>query len=161
MAMLKRIARSLLLSATASSMLAAAGPTLADCLAAEQLKQLDYRYEQALRTGDEQFLKELLADQFVWIHNHAVAFETREALIERMGEGYEELKAREQQDVVVRRLKDTAVIHGMTTVDKFTNNDSRHANRYQFIRTYVKTPEGCRLLAGQTMKVWSTSEPLK
>lgn len=144
------------LAGIVAAQLALVPASWADCLDSKNLKALDYRYEQALRVGDREFLEELLAEDFVWIHNHAVQQETRRQLLERLGGDYQPLKAREQSDVQVRRLGQAAVIHGFTTVEQFTADDSRRANRYHFLRTYIATDQGCRLLAGQTMKTWST-----
>lgn len=47
----------------------------------KKLKALDYRYEQALQVEDREFLEELLAEDFVWIHNHAVQLESRRQLL--------------------------------------------------------------------------------
>ncbi|UTF59260.1 nuclear transport factor 2 family protein [Gilvimarinus sp. DA14] len=127
----------------------------ADCLAPKALTELDYQYEQALRTGDREFLQQLLLPDFVWVHNHAVAHESKADLLARLGPDYQTLKSREPSDVKVIRTATTAVIHGLSTVDKFTDGP-RHANSYRFMRTYVKHGDECRLLAGQTMKVWST-----
>ncbi|WP_020210678.1 nuclear transport factor 2 family protein [Gilvimarinus chinensis] len=127
----------------------------ADCLEPEALKTLDYQYEQALRTGDREFLQQLLLPDFVWVHNHAVAHESKADLLARLGPGYQAPKSREPSDVKVIRTATTAVIHGLSTVDKFTDGP-RQANSYRFMRTYVKQGDECRLLAGQTMKVWST-----
>jgi ketosteroid isomerase-like protein len=131
-----------------------------DCLDAANLKALDYRYEQALRTGDKRFLDELLAEDFVWVHNHASQLETKQKLLGRFGEDYRATKAREQAGVQVRRLGDAAVILGSTTVEEF-KADGLHINTYQFLRTDVATDKGCRLLAGQTMKTWSSEGPVK
>ncbi|BFM19264.1 nuclear transport factor 2 family protein [Gilvimarinus japonicus] len=131
----------------------------ADCLDSEPLQGLDYQYEQALRVGDREFLQQLLLPYFVWVHNHAVAHESKADLLARLGPDYQPLKSRESSEVEVIRALDTAVIHGLSTVDKFTDGP-RHANSYRFMRTYVLRDGRCRLLAGQTMKVWSTeSEP--
>ncbi len=138
-----------------SMMLVHAPLSWADCLDAKQLKALDYDYEQALRTGNKPFLDALLAEDFVWIHNHGVQVETRAELLARFGDGYKPTKSREQADVQVRRLEETAVIHGSTTVQEI-KSDGLHANTYQFLRTYVATDDGCKLLAGQTMKTWSS-----
>ena len=129
--------------------------TLADCLAPEALKALDYQYEQALRTGDREFLQQLLRPDFVWVHNHAVAHEGKADLLARLGADYQPPKSRESSEVVVIRSDETAVIHGLSTVDKFTDGP-RRANSYRFMRTYVLQEGECYLLAGQTMKVWST-----
>ncbi|WP_041522156.1 nuclear transport factor 2 family protein [Gilvimarinus agarilyticus] len=127
----------------------------ADCLEPKALQALDYRYEQALRTADREFLQHLLRPDFVWVHNLAVAHESKAELLSRLGANYQRPKSREPSEVVVLRAGDTAVIHGLSTVDKFTDGP-RHANRYRFMRTYVLHDGDCYLLAGQTMKVWST-----
>ncbi|MCP8900404.1 nuclear transport factor 2 family protein [Gilvimarinus xylanilyticus] len=140
-------------------LLALAHGSNADCLEAEALKILDYQYEQALRKPDLDWIRERVAEQFVWVHNHAVLDETREMLLERLGDDYQSPKSREQTDVTVIREGDTAVIYGLSTVDKFSDGP-RHANRYHYMRTWVNTENGCRLIAAQTMKVWSTESEL-
>ena len=132
----------------------------ADCLDDSPLKSLDYQYEQAIRTADIDFLAATLLPDYVWVHNHAVVYETKPMLLARLGEGYQPPKSREQTEVSVRRAGDSAVITGYSTVDKFTDGP-RRANRYHFIRTWVKSDAGCQLLAAQTMKVWSTEETVE
>lgn len=134
----------------------------ADCLAPEQLKALDRQYEQALRKGDPEFMADLLAENFVWVHNHAGSRETKSVLMARLGDGHDAPLSRESEAVEVRRLDKTAVISGFTTVTKAdAEGENRQANRYHFMRTYVAQGGNCRLLANQTMKVWSSSgEPL-
>ena len=111
---------------------------MADCLSDTPLRTLD--------------------NGFIWVHNHAVAYESRAMLLERLrAEDYQPPKSRELSEVTVIREGDTAVVYGLSTVDK-QSEGARHANRYHFMRTWLKTPEGCCLLAGQTMKVWSTEE---
>lgn len=129
----------------------------ADCLEAEAVKTLDYQYEQALRKPDLVWIRECVAEQFVWVHNHAVLDETREMLLERLGDNYQPPESREQTDVKVIREGNTAVIYGLSTVDKFSDGP-RHANRYHYMRTWVSTDAGCRLIAAHTMKVWSTEQ---
>lgn len=131
----------------------------ADCLAPEQLKVLDRQYEEALRNGDPEFIETLLLEDFVWVHNHASSSETKAGLIARLGEGYEQPLARESEQVRVRQVDRTAVISGFTTVIQADpDGANRRANRYHFMRTYVAQGDNCRLLANQTMKVWSSSD---
>ncbi|MDO3387605.1 nuclear transport factor 2 family protein [Gilvimarinus sp. SDUM040013] len=133
-------------------------PTVfADCLAPTELKALDYAYEQAIRQADADFLENTLLPQYVWVHNHAVVYETKSMLLARVAENYTAPKSREQTEVSIRRQGNTAVVTGLSTVDKFTDGP-RRANRYHYMRTWVKTEAGCQLLAAQTMKVWSTEE---
>lgn len=130
----------------------------ADCLESEALKALDRQYEEALRVGDPAFMEKLLLEEFVWVHNHAVSAEPKSDLVKRLGEGHEKPLARTSEEVQVRRAGNTAVITGFTTVEKAdADGSNRRANRYHFMRTYVADGEECRLLAGQTMKVWSSA----
>lgn len=137
------------------ALLAGICPVLwADCLAEAEMKSLDYAYEQAIRQADVEELNALLLPQYVWVHNHAVVYETKAMLLARLGEAYRPPLAREQTRVEIRREANTAVVMGFSTVHK-ESDGVRRANRYHFMRTWVKTAAGCRLLSAQTMKVWS------
>ncbi len=132
----------------------------ADCLEADALKRLDGQYEDALRVGNPEFLRALLADDFVWVHNHAVEAEDKATLVGRVGEGHEEPLARRSEEVEYRRLDSTAVLTGFTTVEKAPREEGGEVrgNKYHFMRTYVAVDGHCHLLSNQTMKVWSSEE---
>lgn len=132
----------------------------ADCLEAEALKRLDGQYEDALRVGNPEFLRVLLAEDFVWVHNHAVAAEDKATLVGRLGEGHEVPLARRPEQVQYRRLDSTAVLTGFTTVEKAPREAGGEVrgNKYHFMRTYVAVDGHCHLLSNQTMKVWSSEE---
>lgn len=140
-------------------MLLLAGSTQADCLESNALVALDGRYEEALRTGDVTFLQQLLADDFLWVHNLASAKESKAELLKRMAVPEETPKARVSRDISIQRLGDVAVLSGLSEVDKW-NADGKtwRSLRYQFMRTYVKTGGSCSLLAVQTMKIWASEE---
>lgn len=135
---------------------------LADsCLERDNLIKLDQQYETAMRNGDAAFLNNLLADDFYWVHNLASAKENKAQLIERV-QREEKPKARRSHDLSVRRLENTAVIEGLTSVEKW-NSDGKtfRTSRYQIMRTYVAIKNAakkseCKLLAVQSMKVWSS-----
>lgn len=131
-----------------------------DCLAPEALKRLDGQYEDALRVGDPDFMQSLLAEDFVWVHNHAVATEDKATLIGRLDDEHEEPMARRSEQVQHRRLNNTAVLSGFTTVEKAPREvgGEVRGNKYHFMRTYVIVGSRCYLLANQTMKVWSSEE---
>ena len=141
----------LLLSLTACA--AQAG----QCLQPDKLKMLDQQYEEALRVADVDFLQTLLAEDYVWVHNLAVAMESKSVLLQRLKDQQEIAKARRSHDITVHRLGNTAVLSGLSTVDK-NNPDGKtfRTSRYRFMRTYVEDKSGCRLLAVQTMKVWTS-----
>lgn len=132
----------------------------ADCLEADALKRLDGQYEDALRVGNPEFMRVLLADDFVWVHNHAVAAEDKATLVGRLGEGHEVPLARRSEQVAYRRLDNTAVLSGFTTVEKAPHEEGGEVrgNKYHFMRTYVAVEGECHLLSNQTMKVWSSEE---
>lgn len=127
------------------------------CLPVEQLFARDAHYEEATRVGDAAFLNDLLADDFVWVHNQASAIEDKSLIIKRAQKPTEIPKARTTSDLHAQVLDNTVVLRGLSSVDKW-NPDGKtwRTSRYQFMRTYVSTAKGCKLLAVQTMKVWSS-----
>ena len=127
------------------------------CLVGKNLQTLDDQYEQALQKGDVQFLTELLAPEFLWVHNLASLKETKSQLLTRVQKPEEQAYARRSHDISQHQLGDTVVLEGLSSVDKL-NPDGKtlRTSRYQFMRTYVKQQGECKLLAVQTMKVWSS-----
>jgi hypothetical protein len=127
------------------------------CLDTEKLVKLDAEYENALRKGDVQFLDKLLAPEFQWVHNLASLKETKAQLLLRVQQPEEQPKARRAHDLSLQRLDKTAVLQGLSSVEKW-NPDGKtfRTSRYQFMRTYVEHKGECKLLAVQTMKVWSS-----
>lgn len=130
------------------------------CLSEKSLRDLDQRYEDALRLGDVQFLQGLLAEDFVWVHNLAVDIESKSRLLARMQTQQENARARKISDVTMHRLDKTVVVSGLSSVEKVNPGDeSISASRYRFMRTYVASGKRCRLLSVQTMKVWTNEHP--
>jgi Tfp pilus assembly protein PilN len=127
------------------------------CLDAEKLVKLDAQYENALQTGDAQFLDKLLAPEFYWVHNLASLKEKKAELLVRVQKPEERVSARRAHDITLHRLANTVVLQGLSSVDKW-NADGKtvRTSRYQFMRTYVEHNSECKLLAVQTMKVWSS-----
>ncbi len=127
------------------------------CLDEKNLVALDDQYEKALQTGDAIFIDKLLAPEFLWVHNLASAKETKVQLLERVKKPEEQAHARRSHDVSLHRLGNTVVLEGLSSVDKL-NPDGKtlRTSRYQFMRTYVEQQGECKLLAVQTMKVWSS-----
>ena len=132
-------------------------PVFADsCLDKEKLIALDQKYETAVQQADIKFLTGLLADEFYWVHNLASLKESKTQLLVRI-QKEEKPKARRSHDLSVRILENTAVVEGLSSVDKW-NVDGKtfRTSRYQVIRTYVEVNGECKLLAIQSMKVWSS-----
>jgi ketosteroid isomerase-like protein len=129
----------------------------APCLPPEALIARDAQYEEAMRVGDVAFLQNLLADDYVWVHSLASSIDTKPVLLERLKNQKTTPKARTTSDVKAQALGDTVVLRGRSTVDQW-NADGKtwRSNRYQFMRTYVNVGGECKLLAVQTMKVWSS-----
>lgn len=127
------------------------------CLDNKKLTTLDAQYENALGTGDTKFLDKLLAPEFSWVHNLASLKESKGQLLARMQKPEEPIKERRSHEIVFHRLGNTVVLQGLSSVDKW-NPDGKtfRTSRYQFMRTYVEHQGECKLLAVQTMKVWSS-----
>ena len=133
------------------------GALAAPCLPVPELIALDSRYEEAMRSGDAAFLQGLLADDYVWVHTLASAFDTKAAILARSKLAPAGYKSRTTSEVQAHALGDSVVLRGLSTVEQW-NPDGKtfRANRYQFMRTYVNVGGACKLLAVQTMKVWSS-----
>lgn len=126
------------------------------CLPVADLIARDSQYEEATRVSDVAFLENWLADEFVWVHNLASATEDKAVIIARAKNPPEVPKARTTSDVHAHVLQNTVVLRGLSTVDKWNADGTWRTARYQFMRTYVNTKKGCKLLSVQTMKVWSS-----
>jgi ketosteroid isomerase-like protein len=132
----------------------------APCLPTAALIERDAKYEEAMRVGDAPFLQELLADDYVWVHTLASAIETKAVIVARAQHPASVPKSRTTSEVHAHVLGDSVVLRGLSTVDQW-NADGKtwRSNRYQFMRTYVNVAGSCKLLAVQTMKVWSSETP--
>jgi ketosteroid isomerase-like protein len=106
---------------------------------------------------DAAFLQGLLADDYVWVHTLASAYDTKAAVLARTRLAPAGYKSRTTSDVQAHALGDSVVLRGLSTVEQW-NPDGKtfRSNRYQFMRTYVNAGGACKLLAVQTMKVWSS-----
>lgn len=129
----------------------------APCLPLDKLVERDRQYEEALRVGDTAFLASALADDYVWVHSLASQIETRASLLARLAKPAVVPKSRTTSEVQGHVSGDTTVLRGLSSVEQF-NADGKtwRTNRYQFMRTWVKVDGACKLLANQTMKVWSS-----
>ena len=127
----------------------------ASCLPTDALVERDRQYEAALATGNVAFLREALADDYVWVHTLGSEIETKPVLLARM-EKPTRFKSRTTSDVQARTLGDATVLHGISIVEQWNADGTTFkTNRYQFMRTWVNADGRCRLLAGQTMNLSS------
>ncbi|MFB9287336.1 nuclear transport factor 2 family protein [Pseudoduganella plicata] len=128
----------------------------APCRPDAALIEQDRRYEDALRRADVAYLENWLADDYVWVHNLAVQTENRAQLLGRLARQRVSMTSRTTGDVQAHASGDTVVLRGLSSVQQFNPDGSAsRVNRYRFLRTYVTVAGECRLLAVQTMKVFS------
>lgn len=140
--------------------LAAIHVQASQCLQAENLQRLDQQYEEALRVGNVQFLHELLAEDFIWVHTLAVDIENKQALLTRLRQEQEITQSRTSSEITQHRLHKTVVLSGVSSVKKLNpDGQTVRVYRYRFLRTYVASGKHCRLLAVQTMNISSSDEP--
>ncbi len=122
------------------------------CLDPTALRRLDGEWERSLLESDLAFLRTILAEDFVWVHNHASGIDTRDALLARAADpavgASGAPRSRVSSDVEVRVLGSTGVVSGFTVVDRGPG-----PTRYHFMRTYVEAAGRCVLLANHTMEV--------
>ena len=122
------------------------------CLDPENLKNLDSQWEKALLDSDAEFLESLLADDFIWVHNHASMVDSKEALLKRASNpnvrATGDTKSRVSKDVKAIVLGSTGVVIGITIVDRGPTPTT-----YHFMRTYTVVDGKCYLLANHTMAI--------
>ena len=122
------------------------------CLDPDALLRLDSEWERALLESDAERLRTLLAEGFIWVHNHASAVDTKASLLERASNPAVgtagSARSRTQSDVEYRILGSTGIVTGFTVVDR-----GRRSNRYNFMRTYAEVSGRCLLLANHTMDI--------
>ncbi|WP_066631918.1 nuclear transport factor 2 family protein [Labilibacter marinus] len=120
--------------------------------ATEKLLALDASWEKAQLEMDFVYLESLLAEDFIWVHNHAGTVDNKKAVIERakrhLKNKNNNTKARTSSDVKVIVLQETAIVTGYTTVDR-----GPKPTKYHFMRTYVKVGAKYLLLANHTMAI--------
>ena len=123
-----------------------------DCLASENLKSLDASWEKAQLELDFDYLETLLADDFIWVHNHANTTDDKTAVLDRVKRNLDRnirnTKSRNSKDVKVIIYDSTGIVSGFTVVDRGPT-----PTNYNFMRTYVKSNGKCYLLANHTMAI--------
>jgi hypothetical protein len=118
----------------------------------QKLLELDLGWEKALLESNVVFLENLLAKDFVWVHNHASLIDGKEAVIsraKRIQDGQQnDTRGRVSRDQTVVIFGKTGVVSGFTVVDRGPSPVT-----YHFMRTYVKEKGKYVLLANHTMAV--------
>ena len=123
-----------------------------NCLNSKRLAALDMEWEKSLLESNVEFLESTLAEDFIWVHNHASLTDTKEMLIKRandpnIGAAWNP-ESRKSRDVQVILFGTTAIVTGYTVVER----DSTETT-YHFMRTYTELDGKCRLVANHTMVV--------
>ncbi|SMD43316.1 protein of unknown function [Aquiflexum balticum DSM 16537] len=118
----------------------------------QKLLELDLGWEKAQLESNVEFLENLLAKDFVWVHNHASLIDGKDAVISkanRIQNGQaDNTKGRVSRDQTVVILGKTGVVSGFTVVDRGPSPTT-----YHFMRTYVKKKGKYVLLANHTMAI--------
>jgi len=118
----------------------------------QKLIELDKGWEKALLDSDVDFLENILADDFVWVHNHAGQIDGKVEAIARAkriqaGQA-DNTKGRATRDQTVVILGNTGVVSGYTVVDRGPSPTT-----YHFMRTYASVDGKFKLLANHTMAI--------
>lgn len=118
----------------------------------KKLLELDKGWENALLKSDVAFLENLLAEDFIWVHNHAGQIDGKEEAVSRAkriqaGQA-DDTKGRVSRDQKVVILGNTGVVSGYTVVDRGPSPVT-----YHFMRTYSWVDGKFELLANHTMAI--------
>jgi ketosteroid isomerase-like protein len=118
----------------------------------EQLVELDKGWEKALLNSEVAILEELLAEEFIWVHNHASQIDGKEEALSRakriLAGQQDDTRNRNPRDQKVVLLGQTAVVSGFTLVDR-----GPQPTNYHFMRTYALVEGKWKLLANHTMAI--------
>lgn len=118
----------------------------------KKLISLDEGWEKALLESDIAFLENLLADEFVWVHNHAGQIDGKEAAVsraKRIRDGQaDDTRNRTSRDRQVVILGETGIVSGFTVVDRGPSPVT-----YHFMRTYARVNGEWKLLGNHTMAI--------
>lgn len=120
--------------------------------AKESLLEIDLGWERALLSSNSAFLENLLADEFIWVHNHAGLIDGKEAVVSRAkriqaGQA-DDTRNRTSRDQQVVILGETGIVSGYTVVDRGPS-----PTLYHFMRTYAWVDGKWKLLGNHTMAI--------
>ena len=122
------------------------------CLDKDNLKKLDASWETAQLELDFDFINSLLAEDFIWVHNHANTIDDKAAVLERvkryLSSNNKTTKSRTSKDVKVIISGTTGIVSGFTMI-----NRGPSPTNYHFMRTYVESNGKCYLIANHTMAI--------
>ena len=139
----------------------------AQCPNEDLVRSIDNEWEQALNYRSTDTYERILHDDFVWVHNHAGSVQdSKTNFIEFLTNRFENLGPipnnarqgiRTQHDVKVIMTSNTAIVYGFMDIKrpggKLSEPDTRPLLFYHFMRTYVSTGSGCKLISNHTMNL--------
>jgi hypothetical protein len=118
----------------------------------QTLLELDLGWEKALLASDVGFLDNLLAEEFIWVHNHASLIDGKNEVVSKARKFQEgqadNTRSRISKDQKVVILGNTGVVSGYTVVERGPG-----AVTYHFMRTYSKVKGTFLLLSNHTMAI--------
>ncbi len=118
----------------------------------KNLLKIDLGWEEALLSSNSELLENLLADEFVWVHNHAGLIDGKEAVVgraKRIQAGQaDDTRNRTSRDQQVVILGQTGIVSGYTVVDRGPS-----PTLYHFMRTYAWVDGKWKLLGNHTMAI--------
>ena len=82
----------------------------------EQLLALDQQVLEAFITADVAFLKQVLADDFMWVHAGAYRIDDKQAALEGVAARTFTYLGCQQSDVKIQQYEDAAILSGYLTV---------------------------------------------
>ena len=130
----------------------------AQCNNQQQISVLDNNFELAIKNANSNFLQQVLADNFIWVHNLKSMTETKTSLLERLAaDNYETPVQRTSAIEHFIQGLDTWSVMGISHVYKLRppeadENNIRHY-QYYFSRSYQQIDGKCKLLSSMTMKI--------
>ncbi|MFC3415626.1 nuclear transport factor 2 family protein [Algoriphagus hitonicola] len=118
----------------------------------QKLLELDLAWEKALLESDVAFLENILAEDFIWVHDHASLTDGKKEVVnqaKKIQNGQEQTtRNRLSSDQKVVILGQTAIVTGYTIVDRGPSPTT-----YNFMRTYTKIDGEFKLFANHTMAI--------
>ncbi|TVZ55396.1 uncharacterized protein DUF4440 [Lutibacter sp. Hel_I_33_5] len=122
------------------------------CMESNKLKKLDASWEKAQLELDYDFISKLLAEDYIWVHNHANTIDDKSAVLERVKRHVKNnnrnTKSRTSKNVNVIIYGSTGVVNGYTIIDRGPKPIT-----YSFMRTYTEKDGKCYLIANHTMAI--------
>ena len=117
----------------------------------ETIKALDGERMCAMVAGDLETLGRILSDDMTYVHTSA-AVDTKQSIMESIGNGNLNYKKMAARDVQVRDFGDTAVLRGQADVEVMSGgNDLKFS--LEFTEVYVNGVAGWQMVAWQSTRL--------